>query len=151
LDSKPKAYTLFGSKASWPIGIKEAAAYPCIAITEGVPDFLSAFHLALAFKVGKMIVPVCLSGASVSIPKDALPSFSKKRVRIFVHQDEAGKAAAERWTGQLSGIASKVDKFGFSDFLKTSKEPVNDLNDLLSICTDSYRRHAKAINRVMKC
>jgi hypothetical protein len=63
-----KAYTLSGSQASWPIGILESSLYPAIALTEGVPDFLSAFHLALAFGVDALLAPVCMSGARVSIP-----------------------------------------------------------------------------------
>jgi hypothetical protein len=75
--------------------------YPAIALTEGVPDFISVLHLALAFGVGSCVAPVCFSGASVTVPEDALPFFWGKRIRIFAHQDQAGQAAADRWTLQF--------------------------------------------------
>ena len=54
LDGRPwehidgaKSYTLpRGSKGRkcWPLGIVEAEKYPAIALVEGAPDFLAAFH-----------------------------------------------------------------------------------------------------------
>lgn len=125
-----KANTLSGSQASWPIAILESALYPAIALTEGVPDFLSAFHLALAFEVDPMVAPVCMSGASVSIPEEALPHFAGKGIRIFGHNDQPGQAAVERWTAQLKDIAT-VDRFSFRGLIQSNGEPVKDLNDLL--------------------
>jgi hypothetical protein len=144
-----KAYTLSGSQASWPIGILESALYPAIALTEGVPDFLSAFHLALAFGVDAVVAPVCISGASVSIPGEALPRFAGKRIRIFAHQDEAGQRAAQRWTEQLKDIAT-VDRFSFKGLEMVDGKAVKDLNDLLKISSESYRRNAKAIDDIMR-
>ena len=97
-----------------------------------MPDFLSAFHLALAFGLDAVVAPVCISGASVSIPGDALPRFSGKRIRIFAHNDQAGQAAAERWTEQLKDIAT-VDRFTFQGLDMSDGKPVKDLNDLLRI------------------
>jgi hypothetical protein len=144
-----KAYTLSGSQASWPIGILESALYPAIALTEGVPDFLSAFHLALAFGVDALVAPVCISGASVSIAGEALPRFSGKKIRIFAHNDEAGQRAAERWTEQLKDIAT-VDRFTFQGLEMSDGKPVKDLNDLLRISGNSYRRKAKLVDTVMR-
>jgi hypothetical protein len=127
----------------------ESSLYPAIALTEGVPDFLSAFHLALAFGVDAVVAPVCMSGVSVSIPGDVLPRFSGKRIRIFAHNDEAGQAAAERWTEQLKDIAT-VDRFTFQGLDMSDGKPVKDLNDLLSIGSDSYRKNAKLIDSVMR-
>ena len=39
-----KAWTLPGSHASWPIGTIEAEPYAKIALVEGAPDLLAAFH-----------------------------------------------------------------------------------------------------------
>src|SRR6266540_3742129 len=41
LDGSPKVWTLPGSWAGWPIGIKEAQPFPAIALCEGGPDFLA--------------------------------------------------------------------------------------------------------------
>jgi hypothetical protein len=144
-----KAYTLSGSRASWPIGIEESGLYPAIALTEGVPDALSAFHLALAFGVDALVAPVCMSGASVSIPGESLPHFAVKRIRIFAHNDEAGQAAADRWTEQLKDIAT-VDRFRFSGLEMVDGKAVKDLNDLLRISSESYRGKAKLIDDVMR-
>ena len=127
-----------GPAFRWPLGILESALYPSIALTEGVPDFLSAFHLGLAFGVDALVAPVCISGASVSIPEEALPQFAGKRIRIFAHNDQAGQAAAERWTEQLKDIAT-VDRFTFSGLEMSDGKAVKDLNDLLKISGDSYR------------
>ena len=70
-------------------------------------------------------------------------------IRIFAHQDEAGQAAADRWTQQLKDTG-RVDRFSFQDLSRSDGEPVKDLNDLLKISTDSYRRNAKGINNVMR-
>jgi hypothetical protein len=144
-----KAYTLSGSQASWPLGILESSLYPAIAVTEGVPDFLSAFHLALAFGVDTLVAPVCMSGGSVSIPGEALPHFAGKRIRIFPHNDEAGQAAAQRWTEQLTEIAT-VDQFTFTGLEMIDGKAVKDLNDLLRISGGSYRRNAKGIDNIMR-
>jgi hypothetical protein len=145
-----KAYTLSGSQANWPIGIVESEKYPAIAITEGVPDFLSAFHLVVAFGAGGVVAPVCISGASVTIPEEALPYLWGKRIRIFAHQDQAGQAAAGRWTEQLQDMAMKVDLFSFQGLRQHDGHLVKDLNDLLKISTDSYRQNAKRIRNVMR-
>jgi hypothetical protein len=144
-----KAYTLSGSQASWPIGILESSLYPAIALTEGVPDFLSAFHLALAFGVDALLAPVCMSGARVSIPGEALPHFAGKRIRIFAHNDQAGQAAAERWTEQLGDTAT-VDRFIFRGLEMSDGQPVKDLNYLLRISGESYRGNAKLIDDVIR-
>jgi hypothetical protein len=71
-----------------------------------------------------------MSGASVSIPRESLPHFAGKRIRIFAHNDQAGQAAAERWTSQLKDTAT-VDRFSFEGLEMADGKPVKDLNDLL--------------------
>ena len=96
-----------------------------------------------------MVAPVCISGASVSIPEETLPHFAGKRIRIFAHNDRAGQAAAQRWTEQLKDIAT-VDQFSFDGLIQSDGQPVKDRNDLLKISGDSYRRNAKLIDGVTK-
>lgn len=132
-----KAWTLPGAWASWPVGIKEAQSFPAVALCEGGPDFLAAHYLALweqASHYAKRDVscsPVAMLGASQRIHADALPMFTGKRVRIFGHEDEAGRAAVARWARQLESIGAEVDAFSFAGLVQAGGEPVKDLNDSL--------------------
>jgi hypothetical protein len=137
-----KAYTLYGSQANWPIGIEEAAGYGAIAMVEGAPDFLSSLHLAEAFTVADLLAPVCMSASSARIPEDALPLFRDKRVRIFVHHDEAGELAAGKWAKQLHGITTKTDGYLFIP-------PVKDLNELIRSSAEYKQRHRSELVQIM--
>ena len=137
LPDNPKAYTLPGSWASWPIGIPEARPFKQIALCEGGPDFLAAHYLALWEQSTSPAMrdvsssPVMLAGASQRIHADALPLFGGKRVRIFGHDDEAGRGAVERWAAQLASVGADVDAFNFAGLRQVNGEPVADLNDSL--------------------
>ena len=120
-----KSHTIRGSTKSWPLGLVEAATATSIALTEGLPDFLAAFDFMLREDKVDTVAPVSMLSASASIEDTALAHFHDKRVRMFPHYDEAGTKAAERWTEQLTGIASAIDYFQFSEFAG-----VNDLADL---------------------
>jgi hypothetical protein len=146
--SKPKAYVLPGGQASWPIGIREAAGYPAIALCEGGPDFLSAFACAWADEVEDLVAPVCMSSASVRIADEALQYFAGKRVRIFMHDDAAGRKACLKWNAQLKDIA-KVDGFRFDGLVQSDGQPVADLNDLCRIDCDCWEANRQIIDSVM--
>jgi hypothetical protein len=148
LPSKPKGWLLRGSCGSWPIGCREAADYPAIALTEGGPDFLAAFGHAFASGVDHLVAPICMSGASVDIPEDALRYFAGKRVRIFVHDDDAGYSAGQDWASQLKSVA-KVDGFEFTKLIKTNGQPIGDLNDLLLIDYDCWEANRATVESVM--
>jgi hypothetical protein len=141
-----KAWTLPGSWASWPIGIMESKNFPAIALCEGGPDFLSAHYLALWEQASNHITrdvqcsPVAMLGASHQIHADALPMFTGKRVRIFGHDDEAGRGAVERWAAQLASIGTDVDAFSFAGLRQADAKPVNDLNDSLLMDVGSFAR-----------
>jgi CHC2-type zinc finger protein len=149
LPSKPKAWLLVGSQAGWPIGIQESEPYPAIALCEGGPDFLAAFGYACASSVEKLVAPVCISSASPQIPDAALQSFRDKRVRIFVHDDNAGYSAAKRWALQLREIARKVDGYRFDGLTQADGTPVCDLNDLLRVDYDCWEQNREVIESVM--
>ena len=155
LDGKPwawngkKAWTLGGSCASWPIGLPESEPFPAVAVCEGGPDFVSAFHHALASGVGERVAPVCIVGAGLSILAECLPAFAGKRVRIFVHDDADGLTAARRWAGQLRSIAARVDGFTFDGLMRTDGVPVKDLCDLASIDADSWEANRDAVENCM--
>ena len=142
----PKAYTLPGAWASWPIGITEAQPFPAIALCEGGPDFLAAHYLALweqathHAKRDAQCSPVAMLGASQRIHPDALPLFTGKRVRIFGHDDEAGRGAVERWAAQLASVGADVDAFNFAGLRQADGKPVKDLNDSLLMDTGSFKQ-----------
>jgi len=120
-----KSHTVRGSTKSWPLGLIESTTAPSIVLVEGLPDFLAAFDFMLREDKVDTVAPVSMLSASASIEDTALAHFHDKRVRMFPHYDEAGTKAAERWTEQLTGIASAIDYFNFSQF-----PAINDLADL---------------------
>jgi hypothetical protein len=134
---RSKSKLWLGSKANWPIGAEESREYPAIAITEGMPDFLSGFSHAWASAVERCVAPVCMSSASVSIPEAALEIFSGKRIRIFGHADDKGRQAMERWGWELSEVGANIDYFDFHGLIQGDGRPVKDLNDL---CLADFRR-----------
>jgi hypothetical protein len=118
----------------WPIGIREAVNFPCIALCEGTPDLLAAFELMI--REGREdVAPVCITGATHSIHPDGLPQFAGKRVRLFPHSDatHAGLKAAVRWAGQLRQVGAIVDYFSFAEIIRPDEKPVKDLNDFCSL------------------
>jgi hypothetical protein len=139
-----KAWTLPGAWASWPIGITEALPFPAIALVEGGPDFLAAHYLALWEQASHHAMrdvqcsPVMLAGASLKIHPDALPLFAGKRVRIFGHDDEAGRTAVELWARQLESVGADVDAFTFAGLVQADGKPVKDLNNSLLMDAASF-------------
>jgi len=141
-----KAWTLPGSWASWPIGIPEAQDFPAIALCEGGPDLLAAHYLALWEQATHhtrrdvSCVPVAMLGASQRIHPDSLPLFTGKRIRIFGHDDAAGRGAVERWAAQLAAVGADVDAFTFAGLQQIDGKPVKDLNDSLLMDSTSFAR-----------
>ena len=82
-------------------------------------------------------------GATQRIHADALPMFTGKRVRIFGHDDEAGRGAVERWAAQLASVGADVDAFSFAGLVQTDGQPVKDLNDALLMDAGELRRSGK--------
>lgn len=123
-----KSHSVKGSQKRWPLGITEAKDSPCIALVEGLPDFLSA--IALRWKEGAdtHVAPVAMLGSSADIHPEALPLFKGKRVRLFPHNDKPGAFGAYKWAKQLRPIAARLDCF---DFGRLRSATIKDLNDLL--------------------
>jgi hypothetical protein len=146
LEGNPKAWTLPGSWASWPIGITEAQNFRAVALCEGGGDFLAAHYLALWEQAthrtqrDAQCAPVAMLGASQRIHADALPMFAGKRVRIFGHDDSAGRGAVERWAAQLATVGADVDAFTFAGLVQVDGQPVKDLNDSLLMEAASFAR-----------
>jgi hypothetical protein len=71
---------------------------------------------------------------------NALTNFTGKRVRIFGHDDDAGRGAVERWAGQLASVGADVDAFSFAGLQQVGGKPVKDLNDALLMDVGSFIR-----------
>ena len=115
-----KAKTLKGCKGSWPIGIHGINGKD-IALVEGGPDFLAAWHLIWAQGKKDTIRPVAMLGAGMAIHPDALPNFLQKTVTLFPHKDASGEQAAKKWSLQLTAST-----------IQTVDLPLKDLNDWVS-------------------
>jgi hypothetical protein len=81
---------------------------------------------------------VGILGASQRIHAEALPMFTDKRVRIFGHDDDAGRKAVDVWAKQLTSVGADVDAYSFTGLRKDDGEPVGDLNDVTRICADDF-------------
>ena len=128
-----KAWTLPGSRASWPLGVEESRRFPISLLVEGGPDILAAHHFAFAHRRQADAAVVGMLGAANKIPDDALPAFRGKRVRIMAHADEAGIRGAKTWRNQLRTVGAVVDAADFSTVRKSNGETVKDLNDAADI------------------
>lgn len=107
LRGTPKAKTLPGSQAAWPIGASRIEKSDTVLFTEGTPDLLAAATFA-TFDFKGYWEAVAMIGAGLSIHTNALPLFAGKTVFLFVHHDSAGIAAARRWHGQLTKAGATV-------------------------------------------
>jgi len=144
-----KSKTLSGAWGNWPIGIMEAGDHPTIGLAEGAPDFLSVIAHAWASGVEHLVAPVCLAGAAMWIPESVLPRFKGKRVRIFIHNDQAGITAANRWSAQLREAGAVVDGYSFDGLIQTDGRPVEDLNDFCRLDYECLQQQRSAVESVM--
>jgi len=145
-----KSWTLPGGsegRKRWPLGILEAQTCRAIALVEGAPDFLAAFHWIWA-ENRSGVAPVAILGASLSIHPVALPLFQAKRIRIFPHYDTErfnGFDAARRWETQLRSVDAIVDCFDCSGLTKSDGGTVSDLNDLCLLDYGQWDAEAREI------
>lgn len=136
--SERKAHTLKGSCQSWPLGLLEAVQMPFIAIVEGGPDLLASLHFARAEGAADRVGVVAMLGASNTIPADALNHFKNKRVRIFPHDDPAGRKAAGNWEKQLRAVGAETDCFNVGGVALDGGGVSKDLNDLVRTDADAF-------------
>lgn len=130
-----KAWTV--GTAKWPLGCKLTGKRRCVALVEGGPDILAAFHFLVRANRLQSVAVVGVLGASVRLHQESLALFADKRVRIFAHVDKedpktgqrSGWEAAARWTEQLVNAGAEVDVWDFSGLLQCDGRPVSDLND----------------------
>lgn len=150
-----KSHAIKGSQKSWPVGIMEAKDSPCIALVEGLPDFLAAHHLVIKEQTAGdkhrfiTCAPVAMLSASVTISGDALPYFTGKDVVIYPHADAAGVEAADRWQKQLQGIAREVAIFDMSLLHEETNEKAKDLNDFIRLKDDALLLRFPSLSAIM--
>jgi hypothetical protein len=151
-----KSHAIKNSDKAWPVGILEAKPYPCIALVEGLPDFLAAHDFILREQASGgdistvKCAPVGVLSANVKISDDALPLFAGKIVRIFSHGDEAGVTGAVRWKNQLEGAgARQVAIFDFTLVSHLTGVAVNDLNDLLKLIDTEPLKNIPSLQKII--
>ena len=140
-----KAKTLPGSEAASPIGLLEASSFPAIALVEGGPDILAAVHLAWCAGVEDRVAVIAMLGASNRIPEDVLPHFAGKRVRVFQHDDQAGRNAGALWAAQLIAAGVEVDGYSFAGLSRADRGAVKDLNDFAHVHPDLWEEQRNII------
>ena len=130
----PKALTLVGGQASWPVGASEIGPFPTVLLTEGGPDLLAAFHFILLAGKVSTITAVAMLGASNEIHPAALAVLSAKTIRIIPHLDppdktgrHVGMEAAHRWQRQLQDSGAKLEIIDLREILP--EDNLKDLND----------------------
>lgn len=128
LPGHPKAKTIKGSQAAWPIGAADLVNRDVVLLCEGGPDLVAAATMVSLESTDACdrIGFVCIAGASNKIALDALPLFAGKIIRIYQHADDAGRHASARWYHQLRGAgAAYIDRW-------ESDREGEDLNDYVS-------------------
>jgi hypothetical protein len=146
--SQRKSVCCRGSEMGTPIGYQEAESFPFLGIVEGAPDAIALLANAWASGVETRIAPVCMPSTAANFTDSSLAYVQNKRARIFIHNDAAGRKAANRWATQLASACIEVDGFTFPGLYQTSGLPVKDLNDLLKInydCWDQFRSQVESI------
>lgn len=138
LDGKPwerigaKAWTLPGSEASQPIGVRESAKAEHLILVEGAPDLLAACSLIIDAGADGKICAMAMLGAGNRIPAGALVYFDRPTT-IFAHGDGPGRAGAERWREQIVATGNLGVSVVDCGHLAIERSiPGNDLNDLIS-------------------
>ena len=84
-------------------------------------------------------------GAGLSIRDDALRHFAAKRVRVFPHDDEAGRNAGALWAAQLIAAGVEVDGYSFAGLSRADGHSVKDLNDFAHVHPDQWEEQRNII------
>ncbi len=134
-----------GAGKRWPIGTKESAPFAKIAVTEGGPDFVAAFHFLLIEGKEQTVAPVGILGASNhTLAPEALAQFKGKCVCLYPHVDDAGRTAARAWARQLKDAgAARVTAFDLSGLVLMDGSEGKDLADVCRISADCLERERK--------
>ena len=129
-----------GTGKAWPIGTLESERFPKVAVVEGAPDFLAALHFILLENKVETVAPVGVLGASNHrLAAEALAKFKGKRVCLFPHVDDDGRAAMRTWARQLKDAgAARVIAFDLSGLVLVDGAEGKDLADVCRIHADCF-------------
>lgn len=136
-----KAHTLAGSDKSWPVGLRPRHRAPesfrRIALVEGGPDLLAAYHFLLEHEVWETL-PVAMLGRNCkSLHPEALALMKGLAVRAYPHADPDGGGldAAREWLRKLHQAGSPViGAFNLGGLVCQDGSAAKDLNDCVSLC-----------------
>lgn len=116
-----------------------------IALFEGLPDLLAGWEQVLwessitakqgnpydlgdpqSLKQEIRCLPLAMLSTSARIDGDSIELFRDRKVRIFFHNEDAGKAAAQKWATSIHRVAKQIDLY---DCGKLKHAPGADFND----------------------
>lgn len=134
-----------GTGKRWPIGTLESVPFEKVAIVEGAPDLLAAFHfLLIEGKLATVAAVAVLGASNHRLDPEALAHFRGKRVCLYPHCDDAGRKAAREWARQLKAAgAVRVSAFDLSALQLIDGSAGKDLADLCRIDPDCFEADAK--------
>jgi hypothetical protein len=123
-----KAWSLPGSCAAVPIGLpslNNRASF--VGIASGGPDTLALLECVLVEERTDDCAVLGIMGESIKLPTPVVKQCTGRTVRLFAHNDEAGRRSAALWADQLTEAGATVDAFDFFAF------GCKDLNDFLRL------------------
>ncbi len=152
LPGEPKAWTMPGSEAAWPVGLANVGSFEDIILTEGGPDLLAAHQLILEGNAVGRIAPVAMLGASLRMTEATIERFRNRRVTLCPHLDANGHGleAARRWAIQLRAVALSMSWIDLAGLRRADGQPVKDLCDLMSRGPGGHEVNAGEIARFAK-
>lgn len=127
-----KAWSLPGSCAAVPIGLPSLTNRArFVGIASGGPDTLALLECLLGEERTDDCGTLGIMGESMKLAAPVVKQCTGREVRLFAHNDEAGRRSAAVWADQLTEAGAKVDAFDFSAF------GCKDLNDFLKLKPES--------------
>lgn len=134
-----KVHTIRGSCKSWPVGLGVDRALiekaSLIAVVEGGPDYLAAWHFIYRAK-RRDVLPIAILGRTIhGLHADALVLLEGKRVKFFPHVDPDSGALAQVSIicERLRTVGCELSYFDFAGLRARGGTPVKDLNDATAL------------------
>jgi hypothetical protein len=119
-----------------------------VAILEGGPDTLAAFHFMLECGTEELVAPVCMASANSQFVAGDLTRLRGKSIRLFPHADQKGRQAGLRWLEQLRAVSANIDVADLG-LIKSDGTAAKDLNDLTALAYDSWEPLREELDNLM--